>query len=146
MYRIEIQVQGAEGASLPSVVSALDLVKGRLSAGNTNGAGICGKVGFAFELREVDAAHSLQHLLASRHRRSTPEPMPLEYRAWVLSPERQAELEKLAAFARSHDNVARIVGNVVEVDSDELNINTNVWSTHTDAVSDMAQLRAVFGY
>ncbi len=145
MYRIEIQVQGAEGASLASVIAAVDLAKGRLAAGCSNGAGLCGKVGFSFELREVDAAHSLQHLLSPSRRDTMPDAV-LEYRAWVLSPDRQEELDRLAAFARSHDNPARIVGNLIEVDSEELDTHSGVWSTRTDTVANMTELRALLGY
>lgn len=64
----------------------------------------------------------------------------------VIEPARQVELEHLAAFAREHGNPARIVGERVEVESQEHNINTGHWSTVTDHVGTMAELRAVLGY
>jgi hypothetical protein len=62
MYQAAVRVQGGEGASLEEVIAALDLVKGRLMAGMSNGASSCGNVGFAFEVREVDAEHAFTDL------------------------------------------------------------------------------------
>lgn len=64
MHQIVVRVQGGEGASLPHVIAALDLAKGRIAAGMSNGSSQCGAVRFDFEVREVDAAHAFQDLLA----------------------------------------------------------------------------------
>ncbi|MBK6616499.1 hypothetical protein [Ottowia sp.] len=68
MHQITIHLQGGQEASVAQVVASLDLVKGRLLAGMSNGTGREGNVGFEFEHREVDADHAMTHLLARTDR------------------------------------------------------------------------------
>lgn len=63
MHQIVVRAQGGDGASLDEVLAALDLAKGRLMAGISNGTGRCGNVGFEFEAREVDSDHAIKNLL-----------------------------------------------------------------------------------
>jgi len=63
MHQITITIQGAENATLAQTIAAIDLAKGRLAAGMSNGVARDGNVGFEFEAREVDAEHAVQRLL-----------------------------------------------------------------------------------
>jgi len=67
VHQIIVRVQGGDEASLADVIAALEMAKGRLSAGMSNGTSRIGDVGFDFEAREVDKDHALPHLLSRRH-------------------------------------------------------------------------------
>jgi hypothetical protein len=58
----------------------------------------------------------------------------------------QVKLQKLAAFARSHGNEARVVGDVVEVDFEAHNIHTQAWTVETETASTMSEMRDILGY
>lgn len=59
---------------------------------------------------------------------------------------RDAELRKLLAFAKSHGNEARIVGDAIEVDSEAHNVHTQAWTVETESARNMTELRAILGY
>ncbi len=101
MHQIVIRLQGGDGASAAAVIAALDLAKGRLMAGISNGQSRCGDVGFDFEAREVDAEHAFQELL------STPAPADAQDAASVCEPMGEVSVSdrglERVTFADSYD-------------------------------------------